>query len=255
MPKQNSSINQRSSVTSSVVKTDQKDMDNVNGKLWINYATKNKYPIGISLGCILAYLLLGRVMGYIHSITEIIVFSILPLKIVLHVLCNQSESPKYNNYSNVLLKQMFLIVLTKTLISFLSFLDLIPIIRIISYPMYLFLITFAIVIQVPVTMLNKIVDVILDKTKLGKNSFVRHYFRINSVYDRVISRITNMIDASKIMRIRIIRNIILKYESEVSWNPKDVNKMSSALNDLGINQIVDNIDIKSSFNDIIKQIN
>jgi len=227
-------------------------------KLWIKYFEKNKYVMGTTLGLILGYLLFGRVMGYIHSVTELIVFSILPLKIILHVLCNQNESQKYNNYSNVLLKQMFLIVLTKTMISFIPFLDLIPIIRIISYPVYLILITFAIVIQTPVTMLNKILNITMDRMKISNTSFFRNYLHMYPVYDRLINKLVTMIDNSKIMYMRTIRNIVLKYESDTAWNPKDMNKMSSALNELGINQMVDNIDIKdikSSINGMIKQIN
>jgi hypothetical protein len=224
-------------------------------KLWIKYFEKNKYVMGTALGLILGYLLFGRVMGYIHSVTELIVFSILPLKIILHVLCNQNESQKYNNYSNVLLKQMFLIVLTKTMISFIPFLDLIPIIRIISYPVYLILIIFAIMIQTPVTMLNKMLNIIMDRMKISNTGFIRNYLHVYPVYDRLINKFVAMIENSKIMYMRTIRNIVLKYESDTAWNPKDMNKMSSALNELGINQMVDNIDIKSSINGMIKQIN
>ena len=250
-----SSKNKKQVHAYSLIQNTNEYLNNDLTKFWVKYFEKNKYAIGITLSLILAYLLLGKIMGYIHSITELIVFSILPLKIILHVMCNQNEPPKYNNYSSVLLKQMFLVVLTKTLISFVPFLDLIPIVRIISYPIYLILISFAIIIQVPVTMLNKIINIIMDKTKLGKNSFIRAYLHINPVYDRIINKITNIIDITKITYMRTIRNILLKYESDISWNPKDMNKVSSALGELGINQIVDNIDIKSSLNGIIKQIN
>lgn len=260
LPKQTQNISVSSQKQRNRLNTINDSMNTVNNLPDHDNKYSNKYKFGIIIGLI-AYLLLGRVLGFIHSITEIVVFSVLPIKIVLHVMCNQNESQKYNNYSNVLLKQMFLIVLIKTLISFIPFLDLIPIVRIISYPVYLILILSAIVIQVPVTMLNKMIGFIFDKIKLSK---ISSYIHVNPVYDKLILRITNMFDDSKIARLRIIRNIFLKYESDVPWNPKDVNKMSSAMNDLGINQIVDNIginqivdniDIKSSFNGIIKQLN
>lgn len=243
-------------ISESKDQTDVEDDIPINEKKWINYFHEHKYYFGIAIGLIIIYLLLGRVLGYIHSITEVIVFSILPLKIILHIMCNQNESLKYNQYSNILLKQMFLIVLVKTMISIIPFIELIPIIRILSYPIYLILITFALIIQVPVAILNKIIGIGLDKTRFAKNNFIKNILHINTLYDGLILKITKLIDDSKIVRMRMIRNILLKYESDVPWNPRDMNKMLSALNDLGINQIVDGgIEIKSSFSDIIKQLN
>ena len=192
------------------------------------------------------YLLLGHLLWFIHFLSEFLIFAIMPCKIALHVFSNdhrtsidqvkerdsvtkltRGHSRKIKTeYESGLLRQIFVVTLIRTFISLLSIMNLIPIIGLFSHYVHLFLLFLTILVQTPVTILNRILGSVNNKlnTKLILNY---------PLHDLIIMRIVNHINESKIVSIKTVRDIMLKYDDGTD-DPEDKDRLLQSLNELGI---------------------
>jgi hypothetical protein len=222
----------------------------------------NLMIIGL-MGFVVVYLLIGHIIAMIQYVIESLIFIIMPLKIALHVLSNDSDSVKApdttelqelklayrqskkikkirTDYQGTLLRQMLVVTGLGFIMQLVPLLKMLPIIGMFSYYIRLLLIILIILVQTPTIILNHIVAWITDKIK-----FTRCDLHLNSpVSDKIIVYIKNSINGSnrsngsKLSSIQDIRDIMLKYD-RVEFNPddgkNDGEKLFAALDNLGIN--------------------
>ncbi len=210
--------------------------------------------------CVGIYLLLGHLLWFIHFVSEFLIFAIMPCKIALHVFSNDhrkcveneiqndvetKETRRHSRkikieYESGLLRQIFVVSLIRTLISMLSIMNLIPIIGLFSHYVHLFLLFLTILVQTPVTILNRILGSVNNKL----NTKFHFYYPFHEI---IIKRIISHITESKIIAIKTVRDVMLKYD-DGTHEPDDKERILLSLNELGIGT-----DTMTRYYDILKQ--
>jgi len=235
---------------------------------------KEKYPL-IRSGIItlLMYFLIGRMIDLIQYACEILVCSTILLKIVFHVISDDSDLKQHlettmnadhnikelkminkktkqikrvrYEYTGTLLKQILAIIIIRIMIMFLPFLAIVPFIGSFSNIIHLFLLILMLMTQIPLPFINLIISLIARKLNIPTQNCYMMY----SMSDIIISWIKRFINESKLSSIRTARDIILKYENDkkIELYDNDYNCMLNTFNNLGINS--------NCFNDLKNKIN
>lgn len=256
-------------------------------------SSKHMPIIGVVL--LLMYLILGQIMSFVRNVCEILVFTIMPLKIAFQVFSTNSDlklnisntiasttdirelkqvykqSKKLkkirSDYGETLLRQTFVVILIRLMMALIPLIEMIPIIglfiALFSNCIYIFLLFLTILIQIPTSILNSFIDIIMCKFYMK-----HHNLHLSCpLSDKIILWIKGFMNDSKLTSIRIVRDIALKYDmskcdehqchnnfkhdnfkhdelknddhsnllhSSVLMN--DIEKLSEALNNLGISK-------------------
>jgi hypothetical protein len=209
-----------------------------------------------SFSLLISYFLIGHILNFLQYIIEFIIFSITPLKIALHIsstdidLIQQMESnaSDFNelkqlhkqskklmrirsDYGFMLLRQIFVVSAIRMMIGLIPVLNFIPFMSLVTIYLRIGLLLLMILVQVPTTLINALISHIMEKFELGPAQLAHLQYPIS---DQLVDWVKNMISETKFASIRIIRDVLLKYDNNDVIDPSDNENLISALNNLGI---------------------
>jgi hypothetical protein len=208
----------------------------------------------VIFGLIIFYLLIGQILGFLQYISEIIIFTIMPIKIAIHIFSSNEDLKKFPktddhreqknqylcakklnrvrlDYTGVLLRQIFIVQSIKFMIQLLPFIGAIPIISIITPYIHLMLLVLALFVQIPVSMLNHIMSRITDKMKLFGYELRSNYL----LSDKIVLAVKRNIGEQKLVALREIRDVTIKCDEGIGFDETDKKNVISSLDCLGIN--------------------
>ena len=230
------------------------DMDNIFLKLSANKLFV--FMFGVSL--LLLYFVLGRIISFICYVSEIFIFTTMPIKIAIHVLSTDSDL-KQNienmitktsdikelkkvyrqarkikrirmDYGGTLLRQTLVVLLIKIMITIICMFDTVPLIGFFSNGVYMFFLFLMILIQTPVMITNLLINNLAKKLNIKQHNMCL----TQPISDNIILWIKGLIGDSKLASVREIRDINLKYDECSTLLVEDIEKLFNALSNLGI---------------------
>ncbi|VBB17747.1 hypothetical protein YASMINEVIRUS_210 [Yasminevirus sp. GU-2018] len=228
--------------------------------MFIRLITNKMFMSVTGVGLLLMYLVLGQIMSFVRYVSEILVFTVMPLKIALHVFSTDSDlkqnientmaetsdikelkqayrqSRKIKrirlDYGGTLLRQTLVVFIIRMLIMMLPLFEVIPFIGLFSNYVYAFLLFLIILIQTPTTVINSMIDVVAHKLNIRQ-----HNLHLTCpLSDKIIVWIKGSIGDSKLASIRTIRDILLKYDERSVLLVEDIERLFDALDNLGISK-------------------
>ena len=228
---------------------------------WIaDLLTNKRVMIFLCASLMFTYLLIGQLISWIQYISEILVFTLMPIKIALHVFSSDSDLRKHMDtmitetndmkelkiahkqtkkikrmrldYAGTLLRQILVVTVIRILIMLVPILTIMPITCMISHYIHISLIFLTILVQTPTTMLNFFISLITEKLNIRSHDF---YLEC-PLSDKIVMWIKTLISDTKISSIRTIRDILLKYDGGADFSTEDGNLIIDSLNTLGISK-------------------
>lgn len=215
------------------------------------------------------YTVLGQLFNFIRFVSEILVFAIMPIKILLHVFSSDSDlklnienvmaetsdvktlkniykqSRKIKRirleYAGTLLRQISVVLMLNLLMKVLTTIEMIPFIGLFSTYAYSSLLFIIILIQIPTNLINIFIDMIAQRFNISDHNYHFTY----PLSEWIIIWVKKLVGESKLSSIRTIRDIMLKYDCNIKStindnntdnDTNDNNKLFEALDNLGISK-------------------
>jgi hypothetical protein len=230
---------------------------------WIGgFLTNKRVMMYAGAMLVLIYLIISQLISWIQYISEILVFTIMSIKIALHVFSYESDLRKHMetlmtqtndmkelklaykqlrkikrirlDYVRTLLRQILVVTVIKMLITMLPIFTVIPILGMFFHYIHISLIVLSILVQIPTTILNFFISMITKKLNINNHNF----YLVCPLSDKIVFWIKTCICDTKLLSIRTIQDILLKYDkkTEFSIDDGDRDRLMDSLDNLGISK-------------------
>jgi hypothetical protein len=205
------------------------------------------------------YFFIGHMLNWIQYLSELLIFSIAPFKIAMHLFSSDTElknikqeieNMKNNdinqikelhkkskkiiqdrvNYGSALLKQILIVSIVRIIITLMSILNFIPFMGLFSIYIRVGLLIFIGIVQIPTTIINILIS--FGTNLFGLDNSNNDYYVTESLSNNIIQLIKNTIGESSLNSIKIIHDLIIKYENNDTFDSTDKEKIIKALNNI-----------------------